>query len=55
MGFRILSNAVYAQSGYFGFGVGTANHSEDHFDESDTGLNIYGGLLANETLGLEIS
>ncbi|MEJ2463774.1 MAG: outer membrane beta-barrel protein [Candidatus Thiodiazotropha sp.] len=55
MGFCFLSSAVYAQSGYFGFGVGTANYSEANFDESDTGLNIYGGFLANENLGFEIS
>ncbi len=54
-GMFLLSPAVYAQGGYFGLGIGTATYSEADFDESDTGLNIYGGLRASENLGFELS
>ncbi|MCU7843509.1 MAG: outer membrane beta-barrel protein [Candidatus Thiodiazotropha sp. (ex Monitilora ramsayi)] len=55
VGFCFLSTSVNAEEGYFGIGVGTGSYSEADFDESDTGLNIYGGFKAGENLGLEIS
>lgn len=55
LGMSFLSNAVLAENGYFGFGVGSATYTEDDFEESDTGLNIYGGVKANQNLGLEVS
>lgn len=51
----LISSTAFAQGGYFGFGVGSATYSEDDFDETDTGLNLYGGARVNENLGLEVS
>jgi OOP family OmpA-OmpF porin len=42
-------------NGYLGFGIGSANYSENSFDDSDTGFSIYGGIKANEHFGLELS
>lgn len=51
----LLTPAVQAQEGYFGIGLGTASYSEDDFEESDTGLNLFVGFTPNENIGLEIS
>ncbi|MCU7850579.1 MAG: outer membrane beta-barrel protein [Candidatus Thiodiazotropha sp. (ex Monitilora ramsayi)] len=54
-GICFLTTSVYAGEGYFGFGAGSSSYTEEDFDASDTGLNIYGGLKSNENLGAEIS
>ena len=55
LGMGFLSSAVFAQGGYLGAGFGSANYSEDNFEDSDTGLNIFGGMRFNENFALELS
>ncbi|MGD9170543.1 MAG: outer membrane beta-barrel protein [Candidatus Thiodiazotropha sp.] len=63
LGMLFLSPAAFAQNGYLGFGMGLANYSDRNsdgyldysFNDSDTGINIYGGQKINEYFALEMS
>lgn len=55
LGMSFLSPAVFAQGGYLGAGFGTANYTEDEFDDSDTGIKFFGGLRSGENFGVELS
>ena len=55
LGMSFLSPAVFAQGAYLGAGFGTANYSEDNFEDSDTGFNFFGGMRFNENFGIELS
>jgi OOP family OmpA-OmpF porin len=54
-GIYLLSSTAYAQTAYVGIGAGSARYYDNILDDTDTGLNIYGGIKFNEYFGLELS
>lgn len=50
-----LAGTGFAQGGYLRADFGSANDSEDSFEDSDTGFDFFGGTRFNESFGIELS